>query len=69
MLTGVQANTEPEFQVRHVSSLEAPNQAQNMKGHVGHLCCMTIAIPGGNSRGHHVRISNGFHLSTTKMKK
>lgn len=61
--TRVQANPNPDFEFRHVPHLECPNAVQDVQRHVGHLCCMTIAVPVGDSWSYHVRISYSFHLN------
>lgn len=49
LLTRVQANTDPDFQFRHVPHLEGPNAVEDVKRHVGHLSCMAVAVPIGDS--------------------
>lgn len=48
-LTRVQTNADPDFKFRHVPHLKSPDAMKDVKGHIGHLGCMTVAIPIGNS--------------------
>lgn len=48
-LTRVQTNTDPDFNFRHVPHLEGPDAMEDVKTHVGHLSCMTVAVPSGDS--------------------
>ena len=63
-LTGVQTNPDPDFEVRHVPRPKGPDAVKNVQGHVGHFSCVTVSVPGGNARGHHVGITDSFHLNT-----
>lgn len=67
-LTRVQAYTDPDFEFRHVPHLEGPNAVKDVKTHVGHFSCMTVAIPVGDSRSDHVGISDSFHLDTKEIR-
>lgn len=47
-LTGVQANADLNLDVGHVPHLKGPNAMQDVKGHVGHLGCMSVTIAVGD---------------------
>lgn len=49
LLTRVQANTDPDLQFRHVLHLEGPDAVEDVETHVGHLSCMTVAVPIGDA--------------------
>lgn len=49
LLTGVQTNTDSDFEIRHVPHLEGPDAMEDVQRHVGHLSCVTGAVPIGNS--------------------
>lgn len=67
-LTRVQTYTDPDFEFRHVPHLEGPDAVKDVKTHVGHFSCMTVAIPIGDSRSDHVGISNSFHLDSKEIR-
>ena len=62
----MQADTNLDLDVRHVPHLEGSNTVENVQGHVGHLSCVASTVPVWNSRGYHVRISDGLHLKYTQ---
>lgn len=64
LLTRVKADTYSDFQFRHVPHLKGADTVKDVKRHVGHLGCMAVSVPGGDSRGHHVGISNSLYLHT-----
>lgn len=47
-----------------VFDLERKNGAEKVEGHVGNFSGMPLSIPHGHTTGYHIRVPNGFNLST-----
>ena len=42
--------------------LKGPHEAEEVQGHLGNVYCMPVAVSLRQTTGHHVGITNGFHL-------
>ena len=56
------ANANPYWETGKMLQLEGPHEAEDIQGHLGNVYCVPIAIPLRQTTGHHVGITNGFHL-------
>ena len=60
--TGVNSNANPYWEARKMLQLKGPHEAEEVQGHLGNVYCMPVAISLRQTAGHHVGITNGFHL-------
>ena len=54
--------SDPELCFRHVWNDEVKDSLQQDQGHVCHDAHVTLPVRHGNSRDHHISVSNGLHL-------
>lgn len=65
-LTRVNPNANREALIRHVVDSEDLDASQEMQCHGRYLQSMKVTIADGQTTGHHVRITNCFHLVMTQ---
>ena len=41
---------------------KGPHEAEEVQGHLGNVYCMPVDVSLRQTAGHHVGITNGFHL-------
>lgn len=61
--TGVHADADPHRDAWQVSQLEGSHEVQDVQRHAADIHRMSVSISLGKSRGHHVGVPNGLHLS------
>lgn len=54
--------TDPQRDARQVQQLKCLDKTQHVQGHVGDVHRMPVAVAVGQTRCHHVRVSNRLDL-------
>ena len=67
ILTSVEADADPDLNVRHVPHPEGPYAVKDVQGQVAHLGRVAVTVTVGNSGGNHVGISNGLDFVHVKV--
>lgn len=61
--TRVHADADPHRDAWQVSQLEGSHEVQDVQRHAADIHRVSVSISLGKSRGHHVGVPNGLHLS------
>ena len=60
--SSVQSDSDLQLLLGFVSDLESLHSLENLKGHPRYLSCMVLTISDGQSRHHHVSVTNCLNL-------
>ena len=58
----MQSDSDLQLLLGFVSDLESLHSLENLKGHPRYLSCMVLTISDGQSRHHHVSVTNCLNL-------